>query len=155
MADFIVGWDRSITILIAEDDPNDALLLQRAIKRAGVTSPIQVVSDGEQAIAYFAGEGQFADRTQFPMPGLIFLDIKMPRKNGFEVLGWLQAHPKCSIIPKIVWSSSNQEQDVRVAYRLGANCYLRKSSTAEGWDDLIKRIFDFWELCERPSVSAC
>lgn len=147
--------DSNFPILIAEDDPNDALLLKRAIKRAGVQNPIQIVSDGEETIAYLEGRDPYFDRSKYPFPSFVWLDIKMPKKNGFDVLGWLQAHPKCSIIPCIVWSSSREERDVRVAYRLGANCFFRKPSTNEELERVVKQIFEFWAAAERPNIPNC
>jgi CheY-like chemotaxis protein len=147
--------DSSFPILIAEDDPNDALLLQRAIKKAGVRNRIHIVSDGEETIAYLGGEGDYSDRGKHPFPSFLWLDIKMPKKNGFDVLGWLQAHPKCSIIPCIVWSSSREERDVRVAYRLGANCFFKKPSTNEEMEKIVKQIFEFWNAAERPEIPNC
>ena len=147
--------DATFPILIAEDDPNDALLLQRAMKKAGVNNPIRIVHDGEEAIAYLEGREPYSDRKTYPFPSFVWLDIKMPKKNGFDVLGWMQAHPKCSIIPCIVWSSSREERDVRVAYRLGANCFFCKPSTNEELENVVKQIFEFWSAAERPDVPNC
>ncbi len=147
--------DSSFPILIAEDDPNDALLLQRAVKKAGVLNPVHIVHDGEQAIAYLAGEGPYSDRNKHPFPSFLWLDIKMPKKNGFDVLGWLQSHPKCSIIPCIMWSSSREERDVRVAYRLGVNCFFRKPNSHEEMEQVVKLIFQFWGAAERPEIPNC
>ncbi|MBA4149333.1 MAG: response regulator [Verrucomicrobia bacterium] len=147
--------DLNFPILIAEDDPNDALFLQRAMQRAGVNNPIRIVEDGEEAIAYLEGREPYSDRQKYPFPSFVWLDIKMPKKNGFDVLGWMRGHPKCSIIPCIVWSSSREERDVRVAYRLGANCFFRKPTRTEDLEKVVKQIFEFWATAERPDVPNC
>src|SRR5690242_5329899 len=85
------------TILLAEDDPNDALLIKRAFSKNDIQNPIQVVSDGEEAIAYLSGAEKFADRLKYPFPNFLVTDLKMPRKSGFEVLAWLHDHEKCGI----------------------------------------------------------
>jgi CheY-like chemotaxis protein len=147
--------DHLFTILIAEDQEDDAFLLRQALAKAEIANPVQIVVDGEQAIAYLEGKGSYADRAKFPFPGLIFLDLKMPRKNGFEVLAWLREQPKCSIIPTVVFTSSRHENDVRVAYRLGANCYIVKPTDFNGLLGMLTRLFQFWSICELPHVESC
>ncbi|MEO7299727.1 MAG: response regulator [Verrucomicrobiota bacterium] len=145
-------WNSKPPILIAEDDSNDVHLFNRTLKKIGINSPVQIVEDGEEAMCYLRGEGRYADRGIYPFPSMVITDIKMPRKNGFDVLMWLKRHPECSIIPIIVWTSSNQECDILKAYQLGANCYLQKPHSATDWCDTIALIFKFWEICEKPSV---
>ena len=145
-------WNSKPPILIAEDDENDALLLKRTLKKVGMTNPIQIVGDGEEAICYLSGHGKYDDREAFPFPSMVITDIKMPRKNGFDVLIWLKGHPECSIIPVVVWTSSIQQQDVLKAYELRANCYLQKPQSASAWQETVGLLFKFWDVCEKPSL---
>src|SRR5438093_7191297 len=118
---------RTSTILLAEDDPNEVLLLQRALVKASLTTDsLKVVSDGEDAMAYLSVQGIYADRGRYPLPALLLLDLKMPRKSGFEVLSWLRKQPQLRYLAAVVLSSSNNHHDVRLAYELGANSYLMK-----------------------------
>ncbi len=139
-------------ILIAEDDDNDALFLKRTFEKVGITTPIQIVHDGEEAILYLGAEGKYADRDQYPFPRLVMTDIKMPKRDGFEVLQWVKRHPECHIIPIIVWSSSAMGSDVAKAYQLGANCYFKKPSSPDAWNDAIELIFKFWNAAEKPPM---
>jgi CheY-like chemotaxis protein len=139
-------------IMVAEDDENDVLLLLRALKKIGMGDSVNVCRDGVDAIEYLQGRGQYDDRQRHPFPNVIITDLKMPRKGGMEVLRWLREHPECHVIPLIVLSSSNQYRDVSDAYREGANCYLKKPSSFEELQHLMKALFDFWSLCEKPEV---
>jgi CheY-like chemotaxis protein len=143
------------TILLAEDDANDALLIKRAFSKSGIRNPIQVVADGEEAIAYLTGVAPYGDRSLYPLPAFLITDLKMPRKTGFELLEWLRAHPDCSVIPAIVLSSSRQPADIKRAYQNGANSYFTKPADFSQLQDLAKKIFDYWISCERPEVGNC
>jgi CheY-like chemotaxis protein len=114
------------TILMVEDRPADVLLIRRAFGKANIRNPLQVISNGEDAIAYLAGTGTFTDRDASPLPCLILLDLKLPRKSGLEVLSWLRAQPELKRLPVIVLTSSKETSDVNRAYELGANSYLVK-----------------------------
>src|SRR5687768_12453150 len=131
------------TILQVEDDPNDVLFLQHAIEKTGVTYPIQVASDGREAIAYLQGAGEFADRTKFPFPCLVLLDLKLPYVMGLEVLKWIRKQP-WTALPVVMLTASAEEVDIAAAYRLGANAFLRKPSEARQLDEMAKVIKDFW-----------
>ena len=93
-------------ILLVEDDPNDILLIQRAFRKANLTTALRVVKDGDEAIAYLSGKGPYRDRRRYPLPVLILLDLKLPRRSGFEVLQWLKARLGLRRIPVVVLTSS-------------------------------------------------
>src|SRR5258708_36363778 len=139
---------RDGTILLAEDDQNDVFFLKRALKKNNIGNPVQVVKDGEEAIDYLAGNGQFADRTLFPHPAFIILDLKMPRKSGFEVLEWLKSNPEHQVVPTLVLSSSAQPEDVLRAYDLGANSFMVKQSSFENMERMVKTIHEYWSFCQ-------
>ncbi|HXI84522.1 MAG TPA: response regulator [Verrucomicrobiae bacterium] len=142
------------TILLVEDDENDMFFLQRAMKNAGVPNPIQIASDGQQAIDYFQGTGKFANREEFPLPYLVLLDLKLPRVMGLDVLKWIRQQPEVAAIV-IILSSSKEEADVATAYRLGANGYLVKPAEASQLNDMAKSIKDFWLSQNTPPPEAC
>lgn len=142
--------ERAMTVLLAEDNPDDALLMQRAFKSHGLMHPLRVVNDGSEAIAYFAGEGVYADRIAHPYPQMVILDLKMPRVSGFDVLEWLQKHRDMMVIPTIVWSSSADARDVKHAYCLGANAYLVKPTDFQEFKVMIADLFKFWDHCLKP-----
>lgn len=131
-------------ILLAEDQPNEALLLRRAFERSGLAHRLEVVCDGEEAISYLQGEGAFSDRVRYPLPTLLLLDLKMPKKNGFEVLHWLGTRDEFQEMPVVVLTASDIGTDVRKAYRTGATGYLVKPISLKGCVELVKTIYDFW-----------
>src|SRR5579864_5000614 len=112
-------------ILLVEDDENDVFFFQRAMSKAGMTNPVQVAGDGQEAIDYLRGAGKFADRSKFPLPELILLDLKLPFVMGLDVLRWIREQSE--LVPiVIILSSSREEEDIAAAYKLGANAYLVK-----------------------------
>src|SRR5438034_11513986 len=113
-------------ILLAEDNENHVLLIRRAFEQAGLVNPLYVVSNGEEAISYLKGEGKYANRDEYPLPCLMLLDLKMPKKDGFEVLEWLRGQPGFSSLRVVVLTTSEELRDVNRAYRLGANSFLTK-----------------------------
>jgi CheY-like chemotaxis protein len=122
-------------ILIAEDSEDDITLMGRAFRKAGILNPVQVVRDGEETMAYLKGELQYANRVEYPLPALLLLDLKMPHKNGFEVLRWIRAQPGLSALRVVVLTSSERLHDVNLAYQLGANSFLVKPMD---FHDLVK-----------------
>jgi CheY-like chemotaxis protein len=135
---------RQTTILHVEDDSNDVLLFQHACRKAQIPSTLQVVEDGDEAIAYLKGAGKFGDREKYPMPQLVLLDLKLPRLNGFEVLAWMRNEEKYRRMPVVVVSSSNHDADVRRAYDAGANSYLVKPVDFNGLVELAKALHSYW-----------
>ena len=140
-------------ILLAEDDPNDVLLIQRAFQKAGMRHLLKVVRDGEEAIAYLSGEGEFADRERFPKPFLLLLDLKMPGADGFEVLRWTRAEPETKRLLVVVLTSSNLQADVDRAYDLGANSYLVKPVSFDEMVNMIQRFEAYWTEINRIPTS--
>jgi CheY-like chemotaxis protein len=131
------------------------MLLQRAFRRAAIVNPLQVVRHGDDAVAYLEGSGEFADRQRYPLPVLMLLDLKLPRRTGLEVLQWVKERPGLKKIPIIVLTSSKNDDDVNRAYELGANSYVVKPVSFETLLELVKSLELYWlVLNERPNVSA-
>src|SRR5688572_21494666 len=140
-------------VLIAEDNENDIVMLQRAFRQASITAPIQYVSNGEQAIAYLKGEGKFARREEFPLPDLLLLDLKMPRKSGFDVLEWLRTQPSLCHLRVVVLTTSEDLRDVNRAYALGAASFLTKPLNFVEFKDTIQAMYNYWSAFNRkPQV---
>ena len=131
-------------ILVADDDADDAEEILLVLQNAGLTNPVVTVSDGEEAVAYLQGEGQFADREKFPLPSVLFLDLKMPRRNGLEVLDWLTLQPHLANMLIVVLSGYDNPADVSRAYQLGAHTFLTKPIKPEDVDRLRKAFYRFW-----------
>ena len=142
------------TILHVEDDSNDALLFQHACRRAGMDVNLQVVTDGEEALAYLKGADQFNNRETHPLPNLVVLDLKLPRVNGFDVLAWLRNEQKLRRLPVIVLTSSSHQSDVKRAYDLGANSFLVKPVAFEALVTLAKGINQYWLSLNQGPVGA-
>jgi len=143
---------KSEPILIAEDDPRDVLLLKRALQKNGVEGGIHFVADGVEAIDYLSGKSPYQNRVQYPFPGIIYVDLKMPRLDGLEFLRWMRNNPRHLIIPVIVFSASTLESDIKAAYELGAHAYVAKPQTFEELEQVVRITLEFWSLCERPAV---
>ena len=141
-----------VTILVVEDDPHDQTFILRAFGDLGLTSPIHVVSDGREAIAYMMGEGKYSDRVQYPYPTFIMTDLKMPAADGFDVLEHLKANPAWAVIPTVVLSASSDPDDIRTAYLLGAGSYHLKPASFDRLRRQLKIIYDYWMTCEVPEA---
>ncbi len=145
------GLDQSV-YLLAEDSENDVFLMERAFKTSGIPNPLHVVTDGEQAIKYLAGEGKYANRKEFPLPGVVLLDLNMPRKNGFEVLEWIRAQPMLKRIVVMILTTSNRSADADRAFDLGANFYLTKPGKFQELVKLTQCLQEWVELNYFPSL---
>jgi CheY-like chemotaxis protein len=138
-------------ILVADDDENDLFFLRRAIERAGLSNPLFVSHDGQEAIDYLEGNPPYDNRAQYPLPRLLLLDLKMPRVNGFDVLCWLAQRPDLKEICVVVLSSSAHEEDVQKAKELGAHDFRTKPSEFQSLVELIRDVQRRWL---EPSVAA-
>jgi len=135
----------SKTILIAEDDENDAALLEQILRVTCENNPVVTVADGDQVIAYLSGTGQFSDRRLFPLPSVLFLDIKMPRVNGFQVLDWLRRHPPTRPLLVIALTGCLEYKDGQKAFQFGAHTFLTKPCTTEDVRNLRQSFAGYWE----------
>ena len=126
-------------ILMADDEESDALLVKLALEESGLPNPLTVVKDGREAVRYLDGQPPYANRVEFPLPGLLLLDLKMPRMDGFDVLSWIKSQPKLQGVPVVVFTSSWQEYDRAKASQLGAREYVVKPS---GFHELVQVLRD-------------
>ena len=141
-------------ILIAEDREDDILLIRRSLEKAHVFNPIQVVRNGDKAIAYLKGEAEFADRDKYPLPALVLLDLKMPHTDGFQVLSWIRQQPTLKGLRVIVLTSSEDIRDVNKAYELGANSFLVKPMEFDNFIAMSRYLNDYWlRKDQAPSLS--
>ena len=140
----------AMVVLIAEDNSDDAFLLQRALHRSVQNVKFHIAVDGSEVIRYLRGEGKFSDRTAFPFPRFMLLDLKMPLVSGFDVLEWLRNHPDCRVVPTIVMSASKLDIDVKRAYQLGANAYFVKPVQIAELLEVLEVNLSFWRKAELP-----
>ena len=142
------------TVLLAEDDLNDQLLVQTALKKNAIAIELKMVDDGQQAVDYLLGSGKYANRSQYPMPALILLDLKMPKKTGLEVLDWIRSNNETKLIPVIVMSSSYLQSDINRAYTLGVNAYLVKPSAFDELAEMFQAATDlFVHRAAKPTTA--
>ncbi|HWX23117.1 MAG TPA: response regulator [Candidatus Binatia bacterium] len=141
--------------LLVEDSEDDAFLLRQVFRKANINNPLQVVTSGEEAVAYLSGLGRYANRAGFPLPALVLLDLKMPgRMDGFEVLKWIRQQPALKTLPVVVLTGSNDPEDINRAYKLGANSFLTKPNDFHKFVEVTQALSGYW-LCigQPPGVS--
>ena len=131
-------------ILQVEDNEDDVLLLRLAFKHAGITNPVHVVEDGQEAMDYLAGKGPFSDRATYPRPGLVLLDLKLPDKPGLEVLEWIREQPEFKELPVVVLSSWASRADVEHASQVGSDSYVLKPMDIHQYQEFARRLMSSW-----------
>lgn len=131
-------------ILLVEDNPDDIILTRRALSKAGVEALLPTVTDGDAAVRYLEGADEFADRERSPIPLLVLLDWKLPRRSGLEVLTWIRSRPALAVLPVVVLTSSRQQEDIEQAYRAGANSYLEKPVEFAALVGMLERVHLYW-----------
>lgn len=129
-------------ILLVDDEPDAVTLLRHAFARAGITNPLHIASDGDEAIAYLRSAS--AERSKHPYPALVLLDLKLPRTSGLEVLAWIRQEPGLAGLPVVILTSSRERTDVCRAYALGANSYLVKPTSLNGLVQLAEVFRHYW-----------
>jgi CheY-like chemotaxis protein len=147
-----MDFTRTFTILMADDDEEDCLVVREALAHGKVPHDLRTVSDGEELLDYLERQGKYRNGQAAPRPDLILLDLNMPRKDGREALGELKSHHRWKEIPVVVLTTSTAEDDVNYAYRTGASSYIAKPSTFQAWIELVRRLNGYWfELARLPS----
>jgi len=131
-------------LLLVEDNPDDVLLARRAVKKADLPVSMHVVEDGDEAVAYLGGSGRFVDRARHPLPALVLLDLKLPKRPGLEVLRWVRSQAELDTTPVVVLTSSSEDEDIQKAYALGANSYLQKPVAFNGLVQLLGVLDLYW-----------
>ena len=144
---------KPITILMADDDEDDRLLTQDALAESRVLNELHFVEDGVELFEYLERKGKFEDKNSSPRPGLILLDLNMPRMDGREALETIKANPNLKGIPVVILTTSKQEEDMVKGYNLGAASYITKPVTFDGLVDLMKTLGKYWvEFVELPTT---
>lgn len=134
---------KPIEILIAEDNEDDIILIREAFEMAKIVNILKVVQDGEEAMAYLRKEGKYKNASR---PGLVLLDINMPKKNGLEVLDEIKNDPDLKIIPVIMLTVSSREEDIIRAYADGASTYIQKPVRFDKFQQVINQFSIYWTL---------
>ena len=141
------------TFLLVDDSENDLFLTRVAFKDAGIDDSVQEVHNGEEAIAYLKGDGLYSDRSAFPLPAAMLLDLNMPRKDGFDVLRWVRDQPALKRMPVIVLSASMRSEDVERAFELGAHSFLVKPGAIADLIDMIRCLRDWLRYNHFPPLN--
>jgi CheY-like chemotaxis protein len=143
---------KPILILMAEDDADDRLLVKEALEESRVLNELRFVADGEELLEYLRGEGRYAAEGSSPRPGLVLLDLNMPRKDGREALREIKADPGLRRIPIVVMTTSKAEEDIFRSYDSGASSYITKPVTFDRLVELMKTLGQYWiEFVELPN----
>ncbi|MDB6023128.1 MAG: putative response regulator, CheY [Pedosphaera sp.] len=132
------------TVLLVEDNEDDMFFMKMACQRTGIPHSFHVVTDGEQAVQYLSGNGPFADRAKHPLPDLVFLDIKLPKRDGHTVLKWIRSQPAFKALPVVMLTNSIADSDVSRAYELGVTSYLRKIVGPAEFGQGVRVILKYW-----------
>jgi CheY-like chemotaxis protein len=141
-----------VTILMADDDPDDRMMTEKALHEYRLKNGIRFVEDGEELLDYLLHRGKYTDPASSPTPGLILLDLNMPRMDGREALAAIKADPELRKIPVIVLTTSKAEEDVLRSYDLGVNSYITKPVTFQGLAEVMKILSIYWfEIVKLPN----
>ena len=144
-----MNQDKPMTILMADDDPDDRMLTRDAFAESRLANPLEMVEDGEELMQYLLRQGKYADKAK---PGIILLDLNMPRKDGREALREIKSHPELKRIPVIILTTSKSEEDVFRTYDLGVNSFITKPVTFENLVEVLRVLGKYWfEIVELPA----
>lgn len=138
------------TILLVEDNPDDEALTLRAFRKSHILNPVVVARDGEEALDYLFGTGAYAGRNPLDLPQVVLLDLKLPRLDGQEVLRRVRADPRTRLLPVVILTTSNEDQDVFASYQLGANGYMRKPVDFDQFVEAARLLGLYWLVLNVP-----
>lgn len=142
------------SILLVEDNPDDEALTIRALRKNNITNELVIARDGAEALDYLFGTGKYEGRDTSVSPQVTLLDLKLPKIDGLEVLKRLREDPRTELLPVVILTSSNEEQDMLKGYRLGANSYIRKPVNFDQFIEAVRQLGLYWLLLnERPPVA--
>lgn len=142
--------DKTFVVLVAEDSEHDIIATKRAWKKHNIANPLYIVRDGEECLDYLYQRGKYSDPEIAPCPGLLLLDIKMPRMDGLTVLRHLRENEKFRRLPVVILTTSKVEEDRLKSYDLGANAYITKPVGFQNFAEAVRTIHMFWQLVELP-----
>lgn len=146
---------KPIVILLVEDNPDHVLIIKRGLQANNVANEIKVARDGQEAVDYLLHQGEYSDPERAPRPGLILLDIKLPKLDGFEVLQRIKQNPELKSIPVVILTSSDQEVDIAKGYVNGANSYVSKPMQFSEFLDKVRKLQLYWILVNKlPALQA-
>lgn len=141
----------SIVILVADDDAEDRMLVKDALEESRLANHVNFVEDGEELMDYLRNQGKYTDKTQYPSPGLILLDLNMPRKDGREAVKEIKSDPNLRVIPIVVLTTSKAEEDILKTYDLGVSSFITKPVTFSSMVEIMKTLGKYWfEIVELP-----
>jgi CheY-like chemotaxis protein len=140
------------TVLLVEDNDDDVFLMQSMFRKSGIPNPLEIATDGEQAIAYLKGEGTYGDRQKYPQPVIVLLDLNMPRKSGLEVLEWIRRQNSLRRLTVHILSASDRSVDVERAFDLGANAYIVKPGRIQALVEMLKAWHTFAQFSVFPAL---
>ena len=144
---------KSLVILIADDDAEDRMLLKEALEENRLKNALQCVENGEELLDYLHNRGKFTDKDKYPLPGLILLDLNMPKKDGREALKEIKEDPHLRLIPVVVLTTSKAEEDILKTYDLGVSSFITKPVTFTSLVEMMKTLSTYWfELVELPKM---
>ena len=132
------------SLLYVEDEENDVLLMRMAFAKEGIDPDLHIVEDGQAALDYLSGTGPYAERSRFPLPAAVLLDLNLPEIPGFDVLSWIRGHPDYRELPVVVFSSSTREEDKARARKLGASEFLAKPNNPARFRDVVRELHKRW-----------
>ena len=137
-------WRHLKTVLLVEDNSDDVFVMKMACQRSGIPHQLKVAEDGDAAVDYLSGAGKFKDRAAHPFPDVVFLDIKMPKRDGHEVLQWIREQPAMKNLPVVMLTGSVQPSDVDRAFELGVTSYLKKVACPAEFGQAVRIILKYW-----------
>ena len=141
---------RSKDILLVEDNPSDVKLTKRALEQNQITNELIVAEDGQEALDYLFATGRYAGREIRDLPAVVLLDLKLPKIEGLEVLQRIRANELTRLMPVVILTSSDQEQDMIASYKLGANSYIRKPVDFKQFTEAVRTLGMYWLLLNEP-----